>query len=146
MTAPKAKRMPPKPLPSRLSQATAPPAPATAPTTPARSVPPSPAQAANGKKKKKKKGKGKGVALGPQYDGDDEEDEDLPELEPVTMNGRPRSGSHTGLSPELESVHLSTTGQAIAAVVGSAGLTATARAQASSHAIESRAGCQVAFR
>lgn len=164
MTAPKAKRMPMKPLPSRVHQMAAPPAAAIpapphptlagippasvdlayeAPLTTGRirmSTPPPPSslvgipplEGANGKKKKKKKGKGKGkgVGAGPQYDGDDEEDEELPELEAVTMNGRGRSGSHTGLSPELESVHLSTTASLSASVAAAARLSPTAAAEA----------------
>lgn len=128
MTAPKAKRMAPKPLPSRAAQA--PPA-AAAPPPPAPAAPASPAPAANGKKKKKKKGKGKGVAQGPLYDGDDDDDDDdLPELEPVSMNGRPAAEAHTGLSPELESVHLSTTASLSASVAAAARLSPTAAAEA----------------
>ena len=132
MTAPKAKRMPSKPLPTRVLTQAPLPVPATAPPTPAPApAPASPAQAANGKKKKKKKGKGKGVALGPQYDGDDEEDEDMQELiEELPVNGRPRSGSRAGLSPELESVHLSTTASLSASVAAAARLSPTAVAEA----------------
>lgn len=106
MTVPKTRRTPSKPLPSRLPQA-APAAPAPAPApAPVPSVPPSPSKGTpNGKKKKKKKGKGKSVAV----DEEDDYDEDMPDLEPMhtILNGR--TTSHTGLSPELESVHLSTT-------------------------------------
>lgn len=107
MTVPKAKKAAPRPLPPRVPS-TAPPAQAQA-----MSVPPSPAQpTANGKKKKKKKGKGKSVALDEDEDGED----DMPELEPMhpMLNGR--TMSHTGLSPELESVHLSTTASLSASV------------------------------
>ncbi|THH33340.1 hypothetical protein EUX98_g820 [Antrodiella citrinella] len=79
--------------------------------TPVSTAPlPTPAPAAfpatNGKKKKKK-GKGKAVA---DYD-EDEDEEDMPPLEPLNGSAQHhrRSGSRTGLSPELESVHLSTT-------------------------------------
>jgi hypothetical protein len=51
-------------------------------------------------KKKKKKGKGKGKMDSVTVE---DEDDDIPPLEP------PRATSRTGLSPELESVHLSTT-------------------------------------
>ncbi|KZT21322.1 hypothetical protein NEOLEDRAFT_763368 [Neolentinus lepideus HHB14362 ss-1] len=72
---------------------------------PSSPVPNSPSQTVNGKKKKKKKGKGRNgetdvVASHEEYDYDESP---LPELEPAM--GSPR----TGLSPELESVHLSTT-------------------------------------
>lgn len=125
MAAPKLKRMGPKPLPE--VDPPLPPATATAPSTP---LPSSPAQASTGaKKRKKKKGKGKGVAT--LYDGDDEDDEDLPELEPATIpNGRGRSASHTGLSPELESVHLSTTASLSASVAAAARFNPAAVAEA----------------
>ena len=49
-------------------------------------------------------------------DADEEYDEDMPDLEPMhtILNGR--TTSHTGLSPELESVHLSTTASLSASV------------------------------
>jgi hypothetical protein len=121
--------MPPKPLPARVIPQPPPlativrttPAATPAPSAPA-SVAPTPATSPVARKKKKKKGKGKGPAL---YDGEGEDDDDLPELEPVTMNGRSHA-QHTGLSPELESVHLSTTASLSAAT----GLTPTAVAEA----------------
>lgn len=76
-----------------------------------------------GKKKKKKKVKGKAANHAPYnttvHDVMDEDDDDLPELEPCTA---PNSFAHTrtGLSPDLESVHLSTTASL-------ASLSATAR-------------------
>ena len=94
-------------------------------------IPPPPSlQDVNGKRKKKKRGKGKGITMAPRYDGDEDEDEDLPELEPVTVNGRGRSGSHTGLSPELESVHLSTTASLSASVAAAARLSPQSAAEA----------------
>lgn len=121
MTVPKAKKAAPKPLPTRFPQTT-PPVQAQAP-----SVPPSPAQpTANGKKKKKKKGKGKSVAMDEDEDGED----DMPELEPMhpMLNGR--TMSHTGLSPELESVHLSTTASLSASVAAATRLNPAEAAEA----------------
>ncbi|TFY58653.1 hypothetical protein EVJ58_g6283, partial [Rhodofomes roseus] len=75
----------------------------------------------NGKKKKKKKGKGKGPDIDPAFEGmvfDDRiyTEDEMPEeiqaqLANVVYPAEPetRSASRTGLSPELESVHLSTT-------------------------------------
>jgi ribosomal protein S14 len=97
-----------------------------------RSPPPEPA--VNGKKKKKKKGKAKGadpnLPANPSFPDDDE---DLPQLEAVTSPppnpGSPRSIHRTGLSPELESVHLSTTASLSASAAATARLNATAAAQ-----------------
>ena len=116
MTAPKARRVAPKPLPARVAQPTA----ATIPPAPPAPASLAPTPTSNGKKKKKKKGKGKGVATNVDDMGDD--DDDLPPLEAVngTYEGRPRSGSRTGLSPELESVYLSTTASLSASVAAAA--------------------------
>ena len=69
-----------------------------------------PSPISNGKKKKKK-GKGKSVAVADYDEEDEDDDDDMPPLD--DLNGTPqqhrRSTSRTGLSPELESVHLSTT-------------------------------------
>ena len=122
--------MPPKPLPARVVPQATPPATATATTpaapAPAPPAPATPPAASPARKKKKKKGKGKGPAL---YDGDDEDDDDMPELEPVTLNGRPHA-QHTGLSPELESVHLSTTASLSASVAAAARYSPTSVAEA----------------
>lgn len=76
----------------------------------------SPAPTTNGKRKKKKKGKGKDLELDPAFRGMAFEDRIYTEDEHIHAdfaNGYPepetRSASRTGLSPELESVHLSTT-------------------------------------
>lgn len=92
---------------------------------PVAAMPPTP-PTANGKKKKKNKGKGRsddaglGAALSEEYD-------DMPALEPL-VNSLPRSAQRTGLSPEIESVHLSTTLSVTAAAA--ARFNATAAAQA----------------
>ncbi|KAI0791080.1 salt tolerance down-regulator-domain-containing protein [Abortiporus biennis] len=101
MAAPKAKR-------SSQTTAKATP-PRAAQAVPPASVPPL-TQTVNGKKKKKKKGKGKGVAVA-ELDDEDEDDDGMPPLEPLngSLHSQARSASRTGLSPELESVHLSTT-------------------------------------
>jgi len=119
MTAPKAKRTSPAAVKApavRMTQPVAPPAP----------VPP-PSQSVNGKKKKKRKGKGKSTAVE-----DDDDDEGMPPLEP--MNGsyhtQARSASRTGLSPELESVHLSTTASLSASVAAARRLNPAAIAEA----------------
>lgn len=106
-----------------------------APQPALRSPMPTPDAAVNGKKKKKKKGKARGadqsLPANPSF-GDD--DDDLPQLEPVTSPppnlGSPRSIHRTGLSPELESVHLSTTASLSASAAAAARLNATAAAQA----------------
>ena len=106
MTVPKARKTTVKHAPLKTTQATAP-AVAPAPVAPPDRAPP--VQTTNGKKKKKKKGKGKSVAVELEYG--DYEDDDIPPLEPVNgiyeaevqVQGRPRAGSRTGLSPELES-------------------------------------------
>jgi Salt tolerance down-regulator len=103
-------------------------------TQPVPRSPPSEA-AVNGKKKKKKKGKARGadpnLPANPNFADDDD---DLPQLEPVTSPppnpGSPRSIHRTGLSPELESVHLSTTASLSASAAAAARLNATAAAQA----------------
>lgn len=99
-------------------------------------TPPVVALSVNGKKKKKRKGKGKSTANNP-YGGEDEyeddEDDDLPTLEPMNgagVNGRHTSVSRTGLSPELESVHLSTTASLSASVAAAARLNPAAVAEA----------------
>ena len=105
MTAAKAKRPATRPAPARTTRPATPPAPPpAAPTT-------------NGKKKKKKKGKGKGVERGTTapYDAEDDDDDDdesaLPALEPMggVLYEHARTVNRTGLSPELASVHVSTT-------------------------------------
>ncbi len=104
MTAAKAKRPAARPPPTRVTQLATPPAPApAAPTT-------------NGKKKKKKKGKGKGVERGNMapYDADEDDEDDetaLPALESMgaALYEHARTVNRTGLSPELASVHVSTT-------------------------------------
>lgn len=110
--------------PNRQSNLPAQPAP--------RSPPPEPA--VNGKKKKKKKGKAKGADPNlPATPSFADDDDDLPQLEPVTSPpnpGSPRSIHRTGLSPELESVHLSTTASLSASAAAAARLNATAAAQA----------------
>ncbi len=70
----------------------------------------------NGKKKKKKKSKGKGVDrdAAAEYDGEEEDEDDegaLPGLEPMggVLYEHARTVNRTGLSPELASVHVSTT-------------------------------------
>lgn len=81
-----------------------------------------PSEAASGitasKKKKKKKGKGRAVDLSNSinpahhhhdHDGLDDEEDDLPGLEPVE-NTNNDSSRRSGLSPELESVHFTATG------------------------------------
>lgn len=124
MTAPKAKRAaqaPSKPPVTRAVQ----------PSTPIASVPPA-AQTVNGKKKKKKKGKGKSVAVA-EFDDEEDEDEDgLPPLEPMngTAHAQTRSAPRTGLSPELESVHLSTTASLSASVAAARRFNPTAMAEA----------------
>lgn len=97
------------------------------PKEPTRSLPaPPPPQAVppgssdtNGKKKKKKKGISKPRDLD---DGDDDDDE-LPPLESV-------NSLRTGLSPELESVHLSATASLSASAAAAAKSNPTAAAQA----------------
>jgi len=87
-----------------------------------------PDPATNGKKKKKKKGKARGFDQSGQGN---QSDDDLPQLEPV--NAPPQavpSPRRTGLSPELESVHLSTTASLSASAAAAARLNATAQAQA----------------
>lgn len=79
----------------------------------------SPAPTTNGKRKKKKKGKGRDIELDPAFRGMVFEDriyteDEMPEhIQAEFANAYPepetRSASRTGLSPELESVHLSTT-------------------------------------
>ncbi|KAG8215173.1 hypothetical protein J3R82DRAFT_8688 [Butyriboletus roseoflavus] len=76
--------------------------PATVPATTPNSY--SPAPAANGKKHRKKKGKGKEPQNAPLQDGDF--CDDVPSLEESDMRLPPISG----LSPHLESVHITTTG------------------------------------
>lgn len=105
MTAAKAKKAPARPLPTRVT-----PRPATPPT------PASPPSASIGKKKKKKKGKGKGVDrnAGAPYDEDEDDEDDeaaLPALEPMggVLYEHTRTVHRAGLSPELASVHVSTT-------------------------------------
>lgn len=71
-----------------------------APAAPVQSAPP----AANGKKHKKKKAKGKEPQNAAPQDGD--VCNDMPSLEDSTMPLPPISG----LSPQLESVHITTTG------------------------------------
>ena len=122
MTTARAKRTAARPPPARVTRPATPPAPAPA------------APSANGKKnKKKKKGKGKGVErsapVSSSYEGEEFEDEEyeddetaLPPLEtkpPVHSHSHPHPHPHlhahrtvtqrTGLSPELASVHVSTT-------------------------------------
>ncbi len=113
MTAPKGKRVAAKaPMAARTtSQVTNSHPLSTAPSSP---------HPVNGKKnKKKKKGKGKSVAVAADFDEDEEED-DVPALEPNGTRGYEGSGqtrnARTGLSPELESVHLSTTASLSASV------------------------------
>ncbi|TCD66258.1 hypothetical protein EIP91_001621, partial [Steccherinum ochraceum] len=98
MPAPKKKSNAAGKAPMKRPPVTTAPLPTAAPATP---------PAANGKKKKK--GKGKVVAYAEFTE--DEGDEDMPPLEPLngTAQQHRRSASRTGLSPELESVHLSTT-------------------------------------
>ena len=105
MTAAKAKRPAARPPPTRVTRPATPPA------------PPPAAPATNGKKKKKKKSKGKGVERNSpaDYDAEDDEEDDesaLPSLE-GPMGGmlyeHARTVNRTGLSPELASVHVSTT-------------------------------------
>lgn len=102
---------------ARVLQQPVPPAPPSAP------VP-----AANGKKKKKKKGKGKAVeGTAPvHYDDEEYEDDGDPALEPLdeATYEQPltRSASRTGLSPELESVHLTTTASLSASAAAAARL------------------------
>ena len=107
MTAAKAKRPAARPPPARVTRPATPPA------------PPPAAPATNGKKKKKKKGKGKGVERSEpaEYDAEDDEEDDesglppLPALEPMggMLYEHARAVGRTGLSPELASVHVSTT-------------------------------------
>ncbi|KAF8591733.1 hypothetical protein K439DRAFT_787367 [Ramaria rubella] len=105
--------------PNRQSNISAPP--------PPRSPPPE--SVVNGKKKKKKKGKPRGLDPNlpshPAFADDD--DDDVPQLEPVASH---HSVHRTGLSPELESVHLSTTASLSASAAAAARLNATAAAQA----------------
>ena len=91
-----------------------------------------PESTVNGKRKKKKKGKGKSTAGGgnvtnPPQDDEDDEDE-LPNLEPATpfptapphlhpSYHSQKQLSRTGLSPDLQSVHISTTAS-LAAPIG----------------------------
>ena len=107
MTAAKAKR---------TTAARPPPARVTRPATPPAAAAPAPTT--NGKKKKKKKSKGKGVDRDApaEYDGEEEDEDDegaVPPLEPMGMGGllyeHARTVNRTGLSPELASVHVSTT-------------------------------------
>lgn len=82
----------------------------------------------NGKKKKKKKSKAKSAdtdVQGAQTD-DDMPHVDPPSTQPTNMT----SPRRTGLSPELESVHLSTTASLSASAAAAARLNATAAAQA----------------
>lgn len=133
MTAPKGKRA--------VQAAAKPPATRATPTpqvasTPVTTVPPASGESVNGKKKKKKKGKGKGVA-GPEFYEDEEDEDTLPPLEPMNgsvlhhhHHGQTRSTPRTGLSPELESVHLSTTASLSASVAAARRMSPAARAEA----------------
>jgi hypothetical protein len=82
------------------------------------------------KKKKKNKAKTTPVVPGPRvelkYEEEEEEDDDIPPLEPVPAFPR----SLTGLSPELEAVHLSATASLSATVAAAAKNNPTAAAHA----------------
>lgn len=96
-----------------------------------------PEPAVNGKKKKKKKSKAKSSA---ETDAQGlQTDDDMPSLDPpnpqqtittTTATATIPSPRRTGLSPELESVHLSTTASLSASAAAAARLNATAAAQA----------------
>ncbi|KZT66787.1 hypothetical protein DAEQUDRAFT_440564 [Daedalea quercina L-15889] len=88
------------------------------PAAPAPVASPPPAPTTNGKKKKKKKGKGKSLEIDPAFQGmvfedriydEDEMPEDIQAqlANVVYADPETRSASRTGLSPELESVRLS---------------------------------------
>ena len=84
------------------------------------------------KKKKKKKNKAKASSAHPEsrvglkYEEEEEEDDDIPPLEPAPAPLR----SLTGLSPELEAVHLSATASLSATVAAAAKNNPTAAAHA----------------
>ncbi|GJJ09256.1 hypothetical protein Clacol_003478 [Clathrus columnatus] len=87
-----------------------------------------PDSAVNGKKKKKKKSKAKSSDTNAQGT---QTDDDLPSLDPSNLHPTNiPSPRRTGLSPELESVHLSTTASLSASAAAAARLNATAAAQA----------------
>lgn len=88
-------------------------------------LPAQPEPTTDGKKKKKKKGKVKGGEAAQANQSDDE----LLQMEPVNMPPQAVL-RRSGLSPELESVHLSTTASLSASAAAAARLNATAQAQA----------------
>lgn len=103
-------------------------------STPARTTQPPPTQVppvsseANGKKKKKKKGGNKGKDTDDISKHEEEDDDEIPPLE----SSQPVSPAslRTGLSPELESVHISATASLSASVAAAAKSNPTAAAQA----------------